>query len=164
MDYSLPGSCPWDFSRQEYCSGLPSLSAGDPPDPGIESECSALAGGSFTKPPGRPLTILSLIPEPPHMLHPPGRRLLYLPWLATSTDPSDLSLDVTVKYLSLVVPKHSGLSRHRSVLEFLACFFMLPADCNFHQAWNLAHYCCCSSLFFWQLAKVGTQLVFSKYL
>ena len=43
-------------------------------------EPPALAGGSFTtEPPGRPLTVLSLIPEPPHMLYPPGRRLLYLP-------------------------------------------------------------------------------------
>ena len=37
-----------EFSRQEYWSGLPFPSPGDLPDPGIEPEVSALAGGFFT--------------------------------------------------------------------------------------------------------------------
>ena len=48
--------CPWGFSRQERCSGLPFLSPGDLPDPGIEPASlasSSLAGGFFTaEPPG----------------------------------------------------------------------------------------------------------------
>ena len=37
MDCSPPRLlCPWGFSRQEYWSGLPCLSPGDLPDPGIE--------------------------------------------------------------------------------------------------------------------------------
>ena len=40
---------------QEYWSGLPFPSPGDPPDPGIEPTSPALAGGSFTTgPPGKP--------------------------------------------------------------------------------------------------------------
>ena len=47
------------FSSQEYWSGLPFLSAGDLPDPGIKSTSlisPALAGGFFTisPPHGRP--------------------------------------------------------------------------------------------------------------
>ena len=43
------------FSRQEYRSGLPFLSPGDLPDPGIEPMSPALAGGFFTtEPPGTP--------------------------------------------------------------------------------------------------------------
>ena len=46
------------FPRQEYWSGLPFPSPGDPPDPGIEpvSPVSpALVGGFFTtEPPGKP--------------------------------------------------------------------------------------------------------------
>ena len=42
------------FPRQEYGSGLPFLSPGDVPDPGIELT-STLAGGFFTtEPPGKP--------------------------------------------------------------------------------------------------------------
>jgi len=37
MDYSLPGSCPWGFCRQEYQSGLPCPPPGDLPNPGIKS-------------------------------------------------------------------------------------------------------------------------------
>ena len=51
MDYCLPGPCPWDFSRQEYWSGLPFPAPGDIHDPGIEPvslESPALAGGFFT--------------------------------------------------------------------------------------------------------------------
>ena len=39
--------------RQEYWSGLPFPSLGDLPNPGIESESPALAGGFFTKIPGK---------------------------------------------------------------------------------------------------------------
>ena len=43
------------FSRQEYWSGLPFPPARDLPDPGIEPESPALAGGFFTtEPPGKP--------------------------------------------------------------------------------------------------------------
>jgi len=42
------------FPRQEYWSGLPFPSPGDPPHPGIEPGSPALAGRLFTaEPPGR---------------------------------------------------------------------------------------------------------------
>ena len=42
------------FSRQEYWSGLPFLPLGDLPNPGIELESPAGAGGFFTtEPPGK---------------------------------------------------------------------------------------------------------------
>ena len=42
------------FSRQEYCSGLPLLPLGELPNPGIELESPAGAGGFFTtEPPGK---------------------------------------------------------------------------------------------------------------
>ena len=50
MDYSLPGSSVGFFS-QDYWSGLPFLSPGDLPDPGIEPTFLAaltLAGRFFT--------------------------------------------------------------------------------------------------------------------
>ena len=40
--------CPWDFSRQEYWSGLPVPPPEDLPNPGIEPMSPALAGGFFT--------------------------------------------------------------------------------------------------------------------
>ena len=40
--------CPWDFSRQEYWSGLPVPPPQDLPNPGIEPMSPALAGGFFT--------------------------------------------------------------------------------------------------------------------
>ena len=44
------------FSRQEYWSGLPCLSPGDLPDPGIEPGSPALQADSLTsEPPGEPL-------------------------------------------------------------------------------------------------------------
>ena len=50
--------CPWDFSRQEYCSGLPFPTPGNLPNPGIEPSSfvsPALAGGFFiTASPGKP--------------------------------------------------------------------------------------------------------------
>ena len=39
------------FPRQEYWGGLPFPSPGDLPDPGIEPESPALAGGFFTTEP-----------------------------------------------------------------------------------------------------------------
>jgi len=39
------------FPRQEYWSGLPFLSPGDLPDPGIQPESPVLAGGFFTTKP-----------------------------------------------------------------------------------------------------------------
>ena len=49
---------PWDFSRQEYCSGLPFPTPGNLPNPGIEPSSfvsPALAGRFFiTASPGKP--------------------------------------------------------------------------------------------------------------
>ena len=46
---------PWDFSRQEYWSGLPFPSPGDLPDPGIEPRSPAFQADALTsKPPGKP--------------------------------------------------------------------------------------------------------------
>ena len=49
----------WDYSRQEYWSGLPFPPPGDLPDPGIEPVAPAspaLAGRFFiTEPPDKPL-------------------------------------------------------------------------------------------------------------
>ena len=43
------------FSRQEYWSGLPFLSPGDLPDPGIKAESPALQVGSLpSEPSGKP--------------------------------------------------------------------------------------------------------------
>ena len=43
------------FPRQEYWSGLPFLSPGDLPDPGIEPESPALLADSLPpEPPGKP--------------------------------------------------------------------------------------------------------------
>ena len=43
------------FPRQEYWGGLPLLSPGDLPDPGIEPTSPALAAGIFTtEPPEKP--------------------------------------------------------------------------------------------------------------
>ena len=44
------------FSRQEYWSGLPFLSPGDLPDPGIEPRSPALQADTLTsEPPGKPI-------------------------------------------------------------------------------------------------------------
>ena len=56
MDCSPLGSCPWDFSRQEYWSGLPSPSQENCPAPGIKPMSPASASGFFTtEPPGKPI-------------------------------------------------------------------------------------------------------------
>ena len=53
--YQAPQSM--EFSRQEYWSGLPFSSPGDPPDPRIEPLSPALAGGFFiTEPQEKPHT------------------------------------------------------------------------------------------------------------
>ena len=50
------------FPRQEYWSGLPFLSAGDLPDPGIKPVSPALAGRFFTtEPPGKPLALIKVL-------------------------------------------------------------------------------------------------------
>ena len=50
-----------EFSRQEYWSGLPFPSLGDLPDPGIQPESPALAGGFFiTGPPGKPKLLVQI--------------------------------------------------------------------------------------------------------
>ena len=55
MAHQVPLSM--EFSRQEYWSGLPFPTPGDPPNPGIEPASPvspALAGGFFTTvPPGK---------------------------------------------------------------------------------------------------------------
>ena len=48
MDYILPDSSPMGLSRQEYWSVLLFTPLEDVPDPGIEPESPALAGGFFT--------------------------------------------------------------------------------------------------------------------
>ena len=46
---------PMEFFRQEYWSGLPFLSPGDPPNPGIEPRTPALRADSFpAEPQGKP--------------------------------------------------------------------------------------------------------------
>jgi len=51
-----------EFSRQEYCSGLPCPSPGDLPDPGIEPGSSSLQADSLpTEPPGRPKRLLNFV-------------------------------------------------------------------------------------------------------
>ena len=55
MGCSPPGPFVLEFPRQVYESGLPFLTPGDLPDPGIEPSSPALAGGFFTTaPPWQP--------------------------------------------------------------------------------------------------------------
>ena len=57
------------FSRQEYWGGLPFPSPGDLPDPRIEPQPPALAGGFFTVvPPGKPATKEASSIRSPHVL------------------------------------------------------------------------------------------------
>ena len=67
MDCTLPGSSVHQdppskgFSRQEYWSGLPFPSPGDPPDPGIEPGFPALEADALpSEPPGKYMEILFL--------------------------------------------------------------------------------------------------------
>ena len=48
MDLAHQAPLSMEFSRQEYCNGLPFPAGGDLPDPGNESVSSALAGEFFT--------------------------------------------------------------------------------------------------------------------
>ena len=68
MDCSLPGSSVrGEFSRQEYWSGLPCLSPGDVPNPGIDPRSPALQADSLSaEPPGkfRNTGVGILIPSP----------------------------------------------------------------------------------------------------
>ena len=49
------------FSRQEYWNGLPFLSPGDLPDPGIEPRSPALQADALTSaPPGKPILYYNL--------------------------------------------------------------------------------------------------------
>ena len=45
---SPPDSCPWEFSSQEYWSGLPCSTPEDLPDPGSEPESYALQADSLS--------------------------------------------------------------------------------------------------------------------
>ena len=52
--------CPWGFSRQEYCSGLPCPPPGDPPNPGIEPRSPTLLADSLlSELPGKPTMYLT---------------------------------------------------------------------------------------------------------
>ena len=45
-----------EFSRQEYCSGLPFPSPGDLPDPGIKPRSPSLQADALpSEPPGKPM-------------------------------------------------------------------------------------------------------------
>ena len=57
------------FLRQEYWSGLPFLSPGDLPDPGITPASPELAGGFYiTEPPGKPrVFVANIIICPPFL-------------------------------------------------------------------------------------------------
>ena len=56
------GTLLMDFSRQEYCSGLPFPSPGDFPKPGIKPRPPALQAESFpSEPPGKPSVPPSLL-------------------------------------------------------------------------------------------------------
>ena len=47
-----------EFSRQEYCSGLPFPSPGDLPDPGIKPRSPSLQADALpSEPPGKPMSI-----------------------------------------------------------------------------------------------------------
>ena len=72
MDCNLPGSSDMGFSRQEYWSGLPCLTPGDLPHPGIVTPLSVTsklyrqASSLLLAPPGKPGLCLDLgkVPEP----------------------------------------------------------------------------------------------------
>ena len=61
MDCSSPGSLSMGFSRQEYWSGLPFLSPGDPPNPGVIPRSPTLqAYSSPSETPGKPLVYIGI--------------------------------------------------------------------------------------------------------
>lgn len=67
---------------------------------------------------------------------------LYPPWLAPATDPRDLDFDVPALTPSLRTV--TLLCGPWEVLECLACWFILPAECNLQQPWDpayLGHHC-----------------------
>ena len=58
--WTIAGQSPpsLEFSRQEYWSGLPFLSSGDLPDPGIELRSPTMQADTLTsEPPGKPPNI-----------------------------------------------------------------------------------------------------------
>ena len=59
------------FSRQEYWSGLPFLSPGDLPDPGIEPRSPAFQADALpSEPPGKPLRLSPKFPGSRKCPHP----------------------------------------------------------------------------------------------
>ena len=61
MDCSPPDPLSTEFSRQEYWSGLPFPSPGDPPDPGIKPGSPALEVDALTsEPPRKPHQLYSV--------------------------------------------------------------------------------------------------------
>jgi len=59
MDYSPQARLSMEFSRQEYCRGLPCLTPQDLPNPGIECTSPSLTGRFFTTVPPGKLTLCS---------------------------------------------------------------------------------------------------------
>ena len=60
--YQAPQSM--EFSRQEYCSGLPFFSLGGLPNPGIEPRSSTLqADALLSETPGKPIKIKTKVKE-----------------------------------------------------------------------------------------------------
>ena len=61
VDYNLPGSSVHGILQEEYWSGLPFLSPGDLPDPGIEPGSPALQADTLTsEPPGKPTPLIQI--------------------------------------------------------------------------------------------------------
>ena len=55
MTVAVQATLSLEFSKQEYCSGLPFPPPGDLPDLGIETQSSALQSDSLpSEPPGKP--------------------------------------------------------------------------------------------------------------
>ena len=69
MDCSPQPPVSMGFSRQEYWSGLPCLTPGDFPDPGIEPASPALAGGFFTTSATWEAHLAHLALYPPGLIH-----------------------------------------------------------------------------------------------
>ena len=73
------------FSRQEYWSGLPFPSPGDPPDPGIEV-------ASLMSPASQVDSLLSKLPEKPHSVNAAAAAAKSLQSCPTLCDPMDYIL------------------------------------------------------------------------